>query len=35
LSVIAHGNKENFSWFGRADFFQAEDRQEKIPGCRT
>ena len=30
-----HGNKENFSYCGRAHFFQAEDRQEKIPGCRT
>ena len=30
-----HGNKGNFSYCGRAHFFQAEDRQEKIPGCRT
>ena len=30
-----HGNKKNFYCCGRAHFFQAEDRQEKIPGCRT
>ena len=30
-----NGNKKNFYCCGRAHFFQAEDRQEKIPGCRT